>query len=70
MHVFSEIEEEARAEILRNGGSLSHHHGVGKIRRNFLPEVVGNVGIGLLSSIKNYMDPNNIFASGNLIENK
>lgn len=30
--VFSELEEAARDEILSAGGSLSHHHGVGKAR--------------------------------------
>jgi len=31
-----ELEHAARDEILKSGGSLSHHHGVGKIRRDFL----------------------------------
>lgn len=30
--VFSELEEAARDEILLAGGSLSHHHGIGKAR--------------------------------------
>jgi len=34
--VFAELERAARDEILRSGGSLSHHHGVGKLRREFL----------------------------------
>ena len=31
--VFSEIEHNARDEILKQGGSLSHHHGIGKLRK-------------------------------------
>ncbi len=27
MQAYSEIEDDARDEILNNGGSLSHHHG-------------------------------------------
>lgn len=30
--VFAELEEAARDEILLAGGSLSHHHGIGKAR--------------------------------------
>jgi alkyldihydroxyacetonephosphate synthase len=33
------IEYEARKEILKNGGSISHHHGIGKIRKMFMDEV-------------------------------
>src|SRR5262249_38213092 len=35
--VYLELENIARDEILKTGGSLSHHHGVGKLRRAFLP---------------------------------
>lgn len=37
--VFSELEEAARDEILVAGGSLSHHHGVGKSRAGELANV-------------------------------
>jgi hypothetical protein len=30
---FSAVEHDAREEIMKFGGSLSHHHGVGKIRK-------------------------------------
>lgn len=33
---FSEVEHEARAEVLKQGGSLSHHHGT---RMNFLDRI-------------------------------
>ena len=32
-HVYEEIEEEARDAIIGFGGTLSHHHGVGKVRK-------------------------------------
>ena len=37
--LYVELEHLARQEILSSGGSLSHHHGVGKIRQAFLPQV-------------------------------
>jgi alkyldihydroxyacetonephosphate synthase len=69
---YTAIEDEARAEILRCGGSLSHHHGnvnlgVGKLRKAFLPETVGPVGLSMLKAVKEQLDPKNIFAVKNLI---
>ncbi|KAI3388999.1 hypothetical protein SNEBB_006652 [Seison nebaliae] len=63
--VYEEIEHSAREEILENGGCISHHHGVGKIRQRFLPDTVGQVGIDILKGVKNDLDPTNIFAANN-----
>ena len=41
MQIYSEIEREAREEIMLNGGSLSHHHGVGKLRKDLMEKAVG-----------------------------
>ena len=38
VEVYAELEHAARDEILRCGGSLSHHHGIGKLRRGFLSD--------------------------------
>jgi len=64
--VFSEIEEEGRQEILKNGGSLSHHHGVGKLRRQFMVDAVTPLGVDILKKIKNVFDPKNVFCCGNM----
>eukprot|EP01006_Ploeotia_vitrea_P036000 TRINITY_DN65957_c11_g2_i1.p2 TRINITY_DN65957_c11_g2~~TRINITY_DN65957_c11_g2_i1.p2 ORF type:complete len:546 (+),score=296.86 TRINITY_DN65957_c11_g2_i1:186-1823(+) len=68
IQVFSEIEDEARKEILRLGGSLSHHHGVGKLRRHFMPEIITPPGLAMLRGLKKSVDPKNIFANGNLVQ--
>lgn len=65
--VYSEIEDAARDEILKYGGSISHHHGVGKLRKKFMPRSIGDTGINILKGLKNTIDPNNVFATGNLI---
>jgi len=67
--VYEEIEDEARKVIMASGGSLSHHHGVGKIRKKFMPAVIGEGGLKMLKGIKEYVDPLNIFATNNIIEN-
>lgn len=51
---------------MRQGGSVSHHHGVGKIRRQFMPEVVGPVGLNFLRGIKDHIDSSNVFGAQNL----
>ncbi|XP_037379506.1 alkyldihydroxyacetonephosphate synthase, peroxisomal [Talpa occidentalis] len=65
--VFEQTETAAREEILANGGSLSHHHGVGKLRKQWLKESISDVGYGMLKSVKEYVDPNNIFGNRNLL---
>ena len=63
--VYHEIEHALRQEILDHGGSLSHHHGIGKLRRGFLPQIQSENSIAVLQQMKKAMDPNNIFAIGN-----
>ncbi|XP_074926186.1 alkyldihydroxyacetonephosphate synthase, peroxisomal isoform X3 [Chelonoidis abingdonii] len=67
VHVYEQIERAAREEILANGGSLSHHHGVGKLRKQWMKESISDVGLGMLKSVKEYVDPNNIFGNRNLL---
>jgi len=65
--VFSEIEHEARCHIISLGGSLSHHHGVGKLRSSFMEQTNSPIGMKSLESVKNAIDPKNIFAAGNFL---
>lgn len=67
MEVYEHIETSAREEILSNGGSISHHHGIGKLRSKWYPQSVSEVGVNLFKAAKRELDPNNIFATGNLI---
>ena len=67
VRVYNEIEAAARDEIIANGGSLSHHHGVGKIRRRWMKQVVGDHGLGMVKAVKDYIDPKNIFGAGNIL---
>lgn len=63
--VFMELERIARDEILRSGGSLSHHHGVGKLRQSFLPRIMSATALEWRSEVKRAIDPTNIFGAGN-----
>jgi alkyldihydroxyacetonephosphate synthase len=63
---YSAIEHAAREEIFRHGGSISHHHGIGKLRAEYLPGTVGDQGMRMIKAVKDAVDPTNIFAVGNL----
>ncbi|GAA6076769.1 alkyldihydroxyacetonephosphate synthase, peroxisomal [Tachysurus ichikawai] len=41
--------------------------GVGKLRKEWMRETISSVGLGMLKSVKDYVDPNNIFGSRNLL---
>jgi alkyldihydroxyacetonephosphate synthase len=63
--IYAEVEHAARDEILRSGGSLSHHHGIGKIRKGFLPRIASPGVAAFARDIKNAVDPTNVFGAGN-----
>ncbi|MDH5235612.1 MAG: FAD-binding oxidoreductase [Gemmatimonadota bacterium] len=63
---YGAVEHAARDEILQCGGALSHHHGVGKRRQGFLPEVHAPVALEWLRGLKKSVDPQNVFGIGNL----
>ncbi len=63
--IFSKIEHELRETILANGGSLSHHHGIGKLRKDFMPGTLSETSIELLREVKQAHDPQNIFGIRN-----
>lgn len=64
-HTFHEIENVAREEILRSGGSLSHHHGVGKLRQHFMHQILSPAALQMHDALKKAVDPQNIFGAGN-----
>lgn len=64
-HVYGELEQAARDEILKAGGSISHHHGVGKIRKQYLPRVFSKTTLEWAGSFKQAVDPRNVFGAGN-----
>jgi len=63
--VFGEIEHELRKTIIENGGSISHHHGVGKLRKDFIPDMISKGSVQLVKDLKNSQDPTNVFGVAN-----
>jgi alkyldihydroxyacetonephosphate synthase len=46
--------------IQKNGGSLSHHHGVGRVLAPWMELHMGKTSVEALAGIKKHFDPNNI----------
>jgi alkyldihydroxyacetonephosphate synthase len=70
MTLFRETELAAVGAIVRNGGALSHHHGVGKHRLAWLPQAVSPPAMAAIQGIKSALDPTNVFAVTNLQPSK
>ncbi|MBN2048522.1 MAG: FAD-binding oxidoreductase [Anaerolineaceae bacterium] len=50
--------------IRQSGAGMSHHHGIGKQTAPWFVEQMGPVTMGMLHSIKDYFDPNQIMNPG------
>ncbi len=51
----------------RHGGSLAHHHGIGRVRRAWLETELGAEGVKLLRKIKGALDPAGMMNPGVLL---
>ncbi len=51
-------------QILQSGGSLSHHHGVGKMAAPFLKNHLGKEQMAVLKALKAHFDPRSIMNPG------
>lgn len=60
---YHEIEAEARKEVIAAGGSISHHHGVGKLRLSFVRDIMSPAMVTWRESMKAALDPQGIFAA-------
>jgi alkyldihydroxyacetonephosphate synthase len=52
--------------IEKNNGSLSHHHGVGKMMAPWMEKHLGKKQMDVLGALKKHFDPNNIMNPGGL----
>lgn len=61
------IKRAASDVILENGGTISHHHGVGTDHREWATREKGPVGSAVLRAMKHEVDPKRILNPGKLI---
>lgn len=67
---FEQVTDSLRNAISLAGGSLSHHHGIGKKSAKRYNQAVSRVGVDMFKAIKAKLDPNNVFDAGNLVNEK
>ncbi len=51
-------------QIEKSGGSLSHHHGVGRMIAQWMPQHLGENQMNVIRALKKHFDPNNIMNPG------
>jgi len=61
------IKKAASDAIAANGGTISHHHGVGEDHLPWIAQEKGELGIAVLRAIKHTLDPKGILNPGKLI---
>ena len=49
------------------GGSMAHHHGIGRVRREYMTRELGPEGAALLRTLKGALDPKGVMNPGVLI---
>jgi len=53
--------------IHHNGGSLSHHHGIGRALAPWMEEEMGKTAMGLMQATKDFLDPEGILNPGDTL---
>jgi alkyldihydroxyacetonephosphate synthase len=49
------------------GAGIAHHHGIGRVRRDFLAGELGESGVALLRAVKRALDPDDLLNPGVLL---
>ncbi len=64
IEAYRKFQEGIIDKIQKSGGSLSHHHGVGRMIAKWMPEHLGAEQMNVLKAIKKHFDPNDIMNPG------
>ena len=67
-HLFRIIAEEIAKLVKKYNGSLSGEHGDGRLRGEFIKQMVGEKNYALLKEIKRTWDPENIFNPNKIVD--
>lgn len=65
LEAFNRLEHVARNAVLKEGGCLSHHHGVGKHRAAMLPDTQSSALSLAMRGLKSAIDPENVLGARN-----
>jgi alkyldihydroxyacetonephosphate synthase len=61
------VKDAASRAILAGGGTITHHHAVGRDHAGWMTEEVGGGGLAVLAAVKEELDPNAIMNPGKLL---
>ncbi len=64
---FTKYQREIIDSIHKNGGSLSHHHGIGRMLSPWMKGEVGELGLKTLAALKKNFDPSGIMNPGGML---
>ncbi len=53
--------------VLKHGGSISAEHGIGRLKRDHMPEIKSAVELGMMRDLKRLYDPLNIMNPGKVL---
>ncbi|MCG6963760.1 MAG: FAD-binding oxidoreductase [Acidobacteria bacterium] len=65
---WAEVKRAATAAIVAGGGTISHHHGVGRWHAPWLPDELGEDAVGVLGAAARHLDPRGILNPGVLLD--
>jgi alkyldihydroxyacetonephosphate synthase len=65
--IYRECWKRTMDAALEVGAGISHHHGIGRVRRNALPGELGESGIAVLRAVKRALDPGGLLNPGALL---
>jgi FAD/FMN-containing dehydrogenase/Fe-S oxidoreductase len=66
--LFRTIAEETATLVKKYRGSLSGEHGDGRLRGEFIPQMIGEKNYKLITELKNLWDPKNILNPGKIVK--
>jgi len=61
------VKEAASGAIVRGGGTITHHHAVGRDHAPWMGQEVGDTGVAALHALKRELDPHGIMNPGKLL---
>ena len=67
VRLFRTMAEETATLVKKYDGSLSGEHGDGRLRGEFIPQMIGNHNYKLIQDLKKVWDPVNVFNPGKIV---
>jgi glycolate oxidase len=61
------VVERTLREVIRLGGTVAAEHGIGKIKRKWLPLQMNPIQIAMMTAVKKELDPLGLLAPGNIL---